>query len=169
MLSSAKTDNIQAANGINELDVSQQAVDAEQVVAKFKQLYQTLDASNCNSGIVDDVYSDNVLFQDSFHRIEGVDAMKEYFNALYLNLKSSEFIFHDHWVHDDRAMLTWTMTYSHGRLNSGRDISIEGATEIRFDDKVYFHKDYFDGGSLLYEHVPVLGSVIKQLKKYMAK
>lgn len=163
MLSSATADNAHTANGVSELDA------AEQIVAQFKQLYQALDASNCNSSIVDDVYSRNVLFQDSFHRIEGVDAMKEYFNALYLNLKSSEFTFHDHWIGSGSAMLTWTMIYSHGRLNGGREISIEGSTEIRFDEKVYFHKDYFDGGSLLYEHVPVLGTVIKQLKKYMAK
>lgn len=141
----------------------------EQVVEQFKTLYQTLNASNCKSDIVDGVYRQDVLFQDSFHRIEGLDEMKNYFNALYLNLKSSEFVFHDQWVSNDSAMLTWTMTYAHDRLNKGHDISMEGSTEIRFDDKVFYHKDYFDGGSLLYEHVPVLGTVIKQLKKYMAK
>lgn len=139
------------------------------VVEGFKNLYQTLNASNCKTDIVDQVYRSDVLFQDSFHRIEGLYAMKEYFNALYLNLKSSEFVFHDQWIGNGSAMLTWTMTYSHRKLNRGESISIEGATEIRFDEKIYFHKDYFDGGGLLYEHVPVLGSVIKQLKKYMAK
>lgn len=139
------------------------------VVEQFKVLYQTLNANNCQSGIVDQVYRRDVLFEDSFHRIEGLCAMKEYFNALYLNLQSSEFVFHDQWIGNGRAMLTWTMTYSHRKLNRGKQISIEGATEIRFDDKVYFHKDYFDGGGLLYEHVPLLGTVIKQLKKYMAK
>ncbi len=139
------------------------------VVEEFKSLYQRLNATNCQSNIVDEVYRSDVLFQDSFHRVEGVSAMKEYFNALYLNLKSSEFVFHDQWVGSSSAMLTWTMTYSHGKLNRGREISIEGSTEVRFDEKIYFHKDYFDGGRLLYEHVPLLGSVIKQLKKHMAK
>lgn len=163
MLSSAKVDKSSDLKSVSEL------ASATEIVEKFQHLYQTLNATNCNSGIVDDVYSRDVIFQDSFHRIEGLDAMKEYFSALYLNLNSSEFIFHNHWIGNGSAMLTWTMTYSHGRLNNGRDISIEGSTEIRFDEKVHFHKDYFDGGSLLYEHVPVLGSVIKQLKKYMAK
>ena len=141
----------------------------EQVVESFKKLYQTLDATNCQSEIVDKVYRDDVLFQDSFHQIEGLVAMKEYFNALYLNLISCDFDFHGQWVTESSAMLTWTMTYSHQRLNRGRKIFVKGATEIRFDDKVFFHRDYFDGGDLLYEHVPGLGMVIKKLKKYMAK
>ena len=159
----------------SNLDTTHKLLDVTQiegpvkVVEQFKTLYKTLNASNCQGEIVGQVYRSDVLFQDSFHRIEGLGAMKDYFTALYLNLKSSEFEFHDQWIGNGSAMLTWTMTYSHQKLNRGKDISIEGATEIRFDDKVYFHKDYFDGGSLLYEHVPVLGAVIKQLKKYMAK
>jgi hypothetical protein len=70
-------------------------------------------------------------------------------------------------VTESDAMLTWTMTFSHPRLRGGRSISVEGASEISFDEKVYFHQDYFDGGNLLYEHVPVLGSVISYLKKRM--
>ncbi|WP_250658449.1 nuclear transport factor 2 family protein [Alkalimarinus coralli] len=139
-----------------------------EIVENFKSLFLQLNASNCQSNIVDDVYRSDVIFQDSFHRIEGVSELKTYFSALYQNLKSSEFVFHDQWVADGSAMITWTMHYSHRRLNRGKKISVEGATELRFSEKVYSHKDYFDGGRLLYEHVPVLGTAIKQLKKYMA-
>ncbi|MFD2228776.1 nuclear transport factor 2 family protein [Alkalimarinus sediminis] len=163
MTNSVKDRSSSSLNRVSELD------SALELVEQFKWLYKSLNANNCNSGIVDAVYTQDMLFQDSFHRIEGVDELKEYFSALYLNLKSSEFTFHNHWIGNGSAMLTWTMTYSHPRLNGGREISMEGATEIRFGEKVYYHKDYFDGGSLLYEHVPVLGTVIKQLKKYMAK
>ena len=54
------------------------------------------------------------------------------------------------------------------KLCCGKPISVQGTSHIRFTDKVYFHQDYFDGGALLYEHVPVLGSIIQQLKKRMA-
>jgi hypothetical protein len=64
-------------------------------------------------------------------------------------------------------MLIWTMRYAHPRLNKGNEITLEGASHIRYEEKVYYHRDYFDGGRLLYEHVPLLGSVIKQLKKRM--
>lgn len=163
MLNACSSDNT-ASESIKQ----RSAEDHSQIVQQFMNLYHELNASNCESGIIDKVYRNDILFQDSFHRIDGLDDMKAYFSALYKNLKSSEFVFHDQWVGEGTAMLTWTMIYSHKKLNKGQKISVEGATELRFDEKVYFHKDYFDGGGLLYEHVPVLGSVIKQLKKYMA-
>jgi hypothetical protein len=59
------------------------------------------------------------------------------------------------------------MKYAHPKLNKGRIITIEGASLIRFNDKVYYHRDYFDGGQLLYEHIPVMGKLIQTLKYFM--
>ena len=38
---------------------------------------------------------------------------------------------------------------------------------VMWHDKVYRHRDYFDAGALLYEHVPLLGRVIRWLKRRM--
>ena len=45
-------------------------------------------------------------------------------------------------------------------------IVVEGTTHVRYrDDKVCYHRDYFDGADLVYEHVPVLGSLIRTIRK----
>ncbi|KZY40174.1 MULTISPECIES: nuclear transport factor 2 family protein [unclassified Oleiphilus] len=137
------------------------------VVERFKHLFHTLDANNCDSGIIEAVYEPDVLFEDSFHRIEGVANFQGYCASLYQNLLSCQFTFHDQWVKDNDAMLNWTMKYAHPKLNKGRIITIEGASLIRFNDKVYYHRDYFDGGQLLYEHIPVMGKLIQTLKYFM--
>ena len=137
------------------------------VVDRFKTLYQTLNADNCKRGIIEDVYESSLLFEDSFHSIEGVNNFVDYCASLYQNLLSCDFAFHDQWVRDNDAMLNWTMDYAHPKLNKGEIISLEGASLIRFDSKIYFHRDYFDGGQLLYEHVPVMGRVIRTLKHMM--
>ena len=141
---------------------------ANELIQQFKHLYEQLDKTNCHSGIIDNVYDQYLIFQDSFHRIEGLDAFKSYCSELYENLNYCEFEFHNEWLGNDNAMLTWTMSYSHPRLSGGKKIEVNGATELQFGDKVNFHQDYFDGGQLLYEHVPVLGAVISQLKKRMS-
>lgn len=138
-----------------------------EVVERLKSMFERLNASNCYSNLIDEVYRSDMLFEDSFHSIEGIDSFKAYCSSLYQNLRFCDFVFHQQWVGVDDAMLTWTMSYSHARLKGGRVIQVDGATHIKFDDKVYFHKDYFDGGALLYEQVPLLGSVIKQIKKRM--
>ncbi len=142
--------------------------DASKVIERFKMLYEQLNASNSQSSLIDEVYRHDMVFQDSFHRIDGTQAFKEYCSSLYENLTSCNFVFHKEWLSDEGAMLTWTMHYAHPRLNGGKVIHVDGATELRFDDKVYFHKDYFDGGALLYEHIPLLGRVINQLKKRLS-
>lgn len=138
------------------------------LIEHFKTLFRTMCAEDLQEDLLEVVYADNLLFQDSFHKIESRAAFLNYCAELYQNLKSCDFEFHDQWLSEGQAMLTWTMTYSHPKLKSGRHISVQGASHIRFHEKVYFHQDYFDGGALLYEHVPVLGSIIQQLKKRMA-
>lgn len=138
------------------------------LISEFKRLYENLDKTNCGSDLIDHVYDENIVFQDSFHTIEGINEFKQYCASLYENLASCEFVFHKSWINQGDAMLTWTMTFSHPRLKGGRLISVDGASEISFREKIYAHQDYFDGGDLLYEHVPVLGSVISFLKRRMS-
>jgi SnoaL-like domain len=142
---------------------------ADDLVFRFKQLYEQLDHSNCHTDIIDSVYSENIVFKDSFHEIEGLQSFKKYCSSLYENLNFCEFEFIDEWVAQNTAMLTWVMRYSHPKLKGGKVIRVLGATELRFSSKVDFHQDYFDGGNLLYEHVPLLGMVISQLKKRMSR
>ncbi|MFT6904081.1 MAG: hypothetical protein ACJAS1_000726 [Oleiphilaceae bacterium] len=138
------------------------------LVEHFKSLYRTMCAEDLQEELLEEVYDEDLLFQDSFHKIQSRAAFLRYCSELYQNLKSCDFDFHDQWISDGQAMLTWTMAYSHPKLNRGKHISVSGSSHIRFNEKVYFHQDYFDGGALLYEHVPVLGSIIQQLKKRMA-
>ena len=139
----------------------------ELLIEHFKRLYRSMCAEDLQEVLLEEVYAEDLRFQDSFHKIDSRDDFLNYCAELYENLKSCEFDFHDQWITEDQAMLTWTMTYSHPKLKRGQDITVQGASHLRFNEKVYFHQDYFDGGALLYEHVPVLGTIIQQLKKRM--
>jgi len=135
----------------------------EHPVARFQKLYHSLNKDSIH--LVEDVYADNIVFIDPFHRIEGLTPYLKYCADMYENVSRCEFEFHTVLVEADTAILTWTMTFVHHRLNGGKPVIVDGASELKFNDKVYFHKDYFDGGALLYEHVPVLGWAISALKK----
>ena len=69
-------------------------------------------------------------------------------------------------VDDEQALLCWTLYYRHPRLAGGREVSVPGVSQVWFRDaKVYRHRDHYDAGALLYEHIPLLGSVIRLLKR----
>jgi hypothetical protein len=61
-------------------------------------------------------------------------------------------------------MVTWNMALRHPAL-SKVTIEVPGTTEIRFRDKIFFHHDYFDAGKMIYENIPVVGSIVKYIKK----
>ncbi|MEJ2761065.1 MAG: nuclear transport factor 2 family protein [Gammaproteobacteria bacterium] len=134
----------------------------------FKALYLRLNAENCWSHLINGVYRRDMVFEDPFHRIEGIRGFKVYCAALYENLLYCRFRFHDEWEREGDAVLNWTMEYAHPKLNRGRDVRVEGVSRIIFDEKVFYHRDYFDAGALLYEHLPILGGVIRTVKRNMS-
>lgn len=142
-------------------------VGMEHPVARFKELFCRLNAENTELGLLQVVYSPTVIFEDIFHRVEGLDALHAYFKNIYSNVLFCEFAFSNEWVAEGSAMLTWKMDFAHRRLNAGKLIEVEGATHLRFDGKVFYHRDYLDGGAMLYEQVPILGAAIRQIKKRM--
>ncbi len=136
-------------------------------VQAFKQLFRTLSATNCERALLAQVYAPHLVFEDSFHRIEGLDNLQEYFQNVYSNVTFCEFEFIDEWVAEDSAMLTWKMRYAHKLLKLGKTIEVDGASHLKFDTKVVYHRDYLDGGAMLYEQIPLLGTAIRQIKKRM--
>lgn len=111
------------------------------------------------------LYADTIVFQDPLHRIEGIEALKDYFANLYTHLNYCHFQVHTVCHQEQQAFVTWTMRYAHPRLNSGKEVVVEGTSHLHFQDKITFHRDYVDLGQMLYEHIPVLGSVIKTIKR----
>lgn len=136
-------------------------------IEKLMALYQQLGAHNL--ALLDEVYADTVVFCDPMHCIEGLGPLKDYFANLYQNLSSIDFVFHR--VMDDgkQAMLVWTMTFAHPKLAGGKPISVDGVSQIGYGDKVDYHRDYFDVGAMLYEHIPGLGALVRLVKHRAGK
>ena len=115
-----------------------------------------------------EVYTEDVVFSDPLHRIEGRDALERYFQALYANVTACRFTFHDRLRQEREACVTWTLHLAHPRLAGGHPVSIDGCSRLTFaaDDaqRVCRHRDYFDVGAMLYEQLPLLGPTVRWLK-----
>lgn len=129
----------------------------------FIDAYQSLGTDNLQQ--LQAVYSEDVVFRDALHETRGLVALLTYFESLYTHLLYCRFVI-DEIQHDDNsAFLNWTMHYSHRRLAGQKEIVVEGVTHLKFTDKVTYHRDYADMGQMLYEHLPLLGSAIRFIKK----
>lgn len=130
----------------------------------FCAFYNKLDKSSTKH--LPEVYTDDIRFVDPLHEIEGIDALIDYFDALYTNVSRCHFDFGERQRQGDLAFVTWTMHLVHPKLAGGRKVSVTGCSRLRFRDaRVCDHRDYFDAGALLYEQIPILGSVIRGIKR----
>ncbi|KXF83249.1 nuclear transport factor 2 family protein [Enterovibrio coralii] len=135
---------------------------------KFISIYSSLRKDNLKT--LDEIYSDDVVFEDPAHRIEGYGNLASYFESLYTNVNDCRFEVHDYAVNADVAFLSWTMTLSHPKLQGGESRSVNGCTRLTLrEGRVVMHRDYFDLGEMLYEALPVLGSAVKLIKKRLGQ
>lgn len=136
-------------------------------LCEFAERFAALNKDNLDR--LGELYSDDVLFRDPLHEVHGLNEMRRYFTELYANVEALRFEFHGFdQVADGQGYLRWTMYYRHPRLRGGAEIAVEGCSHLLWRERVYRHQDYFDAGALLYEHLPVLGSVIAWLKRRLA-
>lgn len=134
----------------------------------FARRFAALDRDSL--GTLGELYSEDALFVDPLHEIRGLAAMQGYFAELYANVQALRFDFHGFdQTGDGEGYLRWSMSYRHPRLAGGRPITVDGCSHLQWrDGKVYRHRDYFDAGALLYEHLPVFGRLIAWLKRRLA-
>jgi hypothetical protein len=133
------------------------------IIGNFQKVYGNLNAGNIES--VNTIYEEDITFIDPFHEIQGLSRLREYFSKLYENVESCEFNFEDVYEKPHSAMITWNMTLRHRTLSRNNPIEVSGSTQIRFDDRIYFHRDYFDAGRMVYENLPLIGPLLKYIKQ----
>ncbi len=133
----------------------------------FKQYYQAFDRQLFDD--LDQVYSDNVVFSDPVHEIQGLNTLKQYFKEMCGNLTDCQFEFVDEVVDENSACFKWEMHYRHPSIKRNKPLTLTGISLIKFSDKVEYHEDFYDMGAMLYEHIPVLGSAVRMIKSRLAK
>ncbi|AQU84634.1 MAG: nuclear transport factor 2 family protein [Halomonas sp.] len=136
----------------------------EQALANFCAFFNKLD--NTYTEKLYEVYTEEVVFDDPLHHVEGRAALERYFATMYENVERCQFTYHTQQHQANQAFVTWTMEFIHPRLARGQPILVEGCSALTFSDdgRVLRHRDYFDAGAMLYEHLPLIGRAIRWLK-----
>lgn len=135
------------------------------LVQRFVAVYTYLDKSAMAA--LTTIYSDEVVFIDPFRRIEGLVQLTNYLQSLSASSSAPRFQCREPALCGDEAYIRWQLFFSHPRLNGGREISVSGVSCIRGTKKLTYHEDFYDGGALLYEHVPLIGAAVRFLKRRM--
>jgi hypothetical protein len=112
------------------------------------------------------VYAADAGFRDPFNDVRGHDAIIRIFEHMFVQLSEPRFVVIERVAQGEQAFLTWELHFSFARRPDVRHI-ISGATHVRFDAQglVAVHRDYWDAAEELYEKIPLLGGLMRLLKR----
>lgn len=112
-----------------------------------------------------DFYHKDIKFTDPLGEVNGLGNLIKYYQNLYENLISITFEDKGTFKNGNEQVYLWKMSLRHKTVGDGELIELEGVSFLRYDgDKVIYHRDYFDLGAMIYEKIPVLGSLILWIK-----
>ncbi len=113
-----------------------------------------------------EIYTDDAYFKDPFNEVRGTAAIRRIFEHMFVQLAEPRFEIRDAVAQGADAFLTWDFRF---RLRRFRDTGqvIRGASHLRFapDGRVCFHRDYWDAAEELYEKLPLIGGLMRWLKR----
>lgn len=111
------------------------------------------------------IFSDDVYFEDPFHKVNGVDKLYGIFQEMYHNLYNPYFVILDVMENGSNAYLRWEFHFAFSSTDPNQ--SFVGVSHIGFNEKgeVTSHIDYWDAASHIYEHLPVIGTIIRFVKR----
>ncbi len=135
-------------------------------VARVREYFESLTPESVAR--VGEIYAQGAYFKDPFNEVRGVAAIERVFAHMYRQVRDPRFVILDEVGSDAQAFLTWEFRFRTGRLDGEQ--TIRGASHLRFDPdgKVAFHRDYWDAAEELYAKLPVLGAVMRWLRRKAA-
>ncbi|MBU3653428.1 MAG: nuclear transport factor 2 family protein [Limnohabitans sp.] len=113
------------------------------------------------------LYAPDVFFKDPFNEVRGLDAVTRIFNHMYEALDSPHFIVTERIAQGQQCFLGWDFRFRFKRFDTTTWQTVRGATHLRLNEQglVILHRDYWDAAEELYEKLPVVGGLMRWLKR----
>ena len=113
------------------------------------------------------LYTDNARFKDPFNEVFGTAAIKQIFAHMFENLAEPRFVVKQRLVDGAQVFLVWEMHFRFKRFDTTSAQVIRGGSHLLLaaDGRIQDHRDYWDAAEELYEKLPLVGSLMRYLKK----
>ncbi len=136
----------------------------QEIAKAYAKFYETLSpsAKREDYGVF---FDKNSEFSDPFQSVKGLGAIYNIFLNMYTSLHNPRFIVDEVVCSDDVAYIRWRFYYS--MSESAKADSFTGVSRVTFTPsaKIKSHIDYWDAAEHVYEKIPLLGAVLRYIKR----
>ncbi|NQW11163.1 MAG: nuclear transport factor 2 family protein [Alphaproteobacteria bacterium] len=118
---------------------------------------------------LDALCTPEVRFRDPFNDVRGVAQFRAVLAKMFHDVAEPRFEVTDRAISSRACYLRWTFTFRGAGSHEGPR-RIEGVSEIHLNaaGKVIAHIDHWDAGAQIYEQIPVLGSLVRMVKRRLS-
>lgn len=119
---------------------------------------------------IGEFYADDAHFKDPFNEVHGVPAIHHIFSQMFVQLQEPRFVVTGRVQQGAQVFLTWEFRFRFRRFGPARVQTIHGASHLQLapDGRIRAHRDYWDAAEELYEKLPLLGTLMRWLKRRAA-
>ncbi len=132
----------------------------QRIVERFERL------SRADLPQLGTLYTDDARFKDPFNEVQGVAAIQALFEHMFESLDDPRFFIRDAIVQGPQCFLSWDFVFRMKRFRRD-ELLIRGGSHLLLaaDGRIREHRDYWDAAEELYEKLPVLGPLMRWLKR----
>jgi steroid Delta-isomerase len=114
-----------------------------------------------------ELYAPQARFKDPFNDVQGLAAVQHIFAHMFDALDSPHFIVNECIVQGQQCFLAWDFRFRFKRFDTASWQTIRGGTHLVFNEQglVTLHRDYWDAAEELYEKLPLVGGLMRWLKR----
>ncbi len=114
-----------------------------------------------------ELYAAEARFKDPFNEVQGLPAIEGIFAHMFKALDSPHFIVTERIAQGTQCFLAWDFRFRFKRFDTHSWQTVRGGTHVRFNEQglVTLHRDYWDAAEELYEKLPVVGGLMRWLKR----
>lgn len=144
---------------------AQHASSTDAAVARVVTFFEHL--APADVGALGSLYAPAARFKDPFNDVQGVAAIQAIFAHMFESLDGPRFVVTGRVVQGDQCFLTWDFVFAFRNFHRGVQQTVRGASHLVFDSqgRVTLHRDYWDAAEELYEKLPVVGGLMRWLKR----
>jgi ketosteroid isomerase-like protein len=114
-----------------------------------------------------ELYAPEACFKDPFNEVQGLAGIERIFAHMFEALEQPHFIVTERIVQGQQCFLVWDFRFRFKRFDTHTWQTVRGGTHLVFNAQglVTLHRDYWDTAEELYEKLPLVGGLMRWLKR----
>lgn len=116
---------------------------------------------------IGDIYARDAWFRDPLHELRGLAQIERMYARMFDTMDGPRFRIERAMASGGECLVAWEFRFA---LKGRAEQSFTGTSWLKLDEnrRIASHRDHWDAGEAIYEHVPVLGAALRFVKRRAA-